>query len=151
MYIKSLIRWLVIVGSAAYGLYGLLDGLMHLSRQHDGHWAFRWLFLAPLIVLISGVLLRISYFTFIRQYRRLCTLIAAVVAVAAFGCIITAPEWIGISPRGHSDLSVVGGFLSIMALVAAWYGAQWVYRRTHNVLVRCLLHESHEAGPVRPR
>lgn len=151
MYTKSLIRWLVIVGSAAYGLYGLLDGLMQVSRQHDVHWAFRWPFLAPLIVVISGLLLTISYFTFIRQYRRLCTLIAAVVAVAVFGCIITAPEWIGFALRGHSDLSVVGGFRSIMALVAAWYGAQWVYRRAHTVLLRCLVHESHEAGPVRPR
>jgi len=147
---KRLIRWLVIGSFAAYGIYGLVDGIMQLARQHDAHWVVRWLFLAPLIVVVSGVFLTISYFTFTRQYHRLCTLIAVVVAVAVFGCIISVPQWSGIGdcadPRAHGALSVVGGLLSIVALVAAWYGARWVYRRAHTFLLRYVQHESHEGA-----
>jgi presenilin-like A22 family membrane protease len=147
---KRWIRWLVIGGFAAYGIYGLVEGIMHLAQQHDVPWAFRWLFLAPLIAVVSGVFLTISYFTFARQYRRLCTLIAAVTAVAVFGCIISVPEWLGITdwadPRSHGALSVVGGLLSIVALVVAWYGARWVYRRAHTFLLRYVQHQSHNAA-----
>jgi hypothetical protein len=69
---------------------------------------------------------------------------AVVVAVAVFGCIISVPEWIGIDFRGQGALSVFSGLFSIMALVAAWYGARWIYRRAHAFLLRYVPHESHE-------
>jgi presenilin-like A22 family membrane protease len=146
---KSLIRWLVIGGFAAYGVYGLVEGIRHLVRQHDAHWAVRCLFLAPVVVGVSGVFLAISYFTFGRQYRRLCTLIAAVLAVAVFGCIISVPEWLGITDwadsRAQGALPVFGGLLSIVALIAAWHGSRWVYRRANTFLHRYVQHQSHKA------
>jgi len=147
---KSMLRWLVVGGFAGYGIYSLVDGMIDLAQQHGGHWVFRWLFLAPLTVVVSGVFLTISYFTFTRQYRRLCSLIAVVVAVAVFGCIISVPDWLGITdwdgPGAHGILSVVGGLLSILALVAAWYGARWIYRRAHTFLLKYVQHESNNAA-----
>jgi len=146
---KHWIRWLTIGGFAAYGIYEFVQGIIQLTQQSEAHWAFRWLLLAPLTVVVSGVFLAISHLTFTRQYRRLCTLIAVVAAVAAFCCIISIPEWLGIADwaaPAHGALSVVGGPLSIVALVAAWYGARWVYRRAHAVLLRYAQHTSREAA-----
>jgi hypothetical protein len=148
--IKRWIRWLAIGGCAAYGIYGLVEGLWDLSQQREAHWAFRWMILAPLLVVVSSVFLMVSYFVFRLQYRRLCTLIAIVAAVAAFGCIISIPELVGIAqwadPRAHGALSVVGGLVSMVVLVAAWYGARWVYRVAYGFLLRYVQSKSHNAA-----
>jgi uncharacterized membrane protein HdeD (DUF308 family) len=137
---RNLIRWLAIGGFAACGIYMLIEGILSVVQMRDDHWAW-WLFFVPLVVIQSSVLLMVSYFIFARQYRRLCTLIAVVAAVVAFGCIIRVPEWIGVikwleDPGLGNVRWLVGSSISIAALVGAWLIARWVYRRGRVFLLR---------------
>ncbi len=140
-------RWLIIGGFGFYGVYVLVEGILDLTRQHHLHWAGRWLFAAPLIAVASGMFLTISYCTLVRQYRRLCTLLAVLAAVAAFSCIFSVPEWLGVEgwmdSRSDGVLLVAGIFINIAAFVAGWYGARWVFRRGQALLQRYVLHEPH--------
>lgn len=107
------VLWLVIVGFAGAGLYELVDGMRILTAHLEIHWAVRWLFLALVAVPCSSVLLAASYFTFRRQYHRLFTLIAVVVAILVFGSIISIPDWLGITgwmnPKTVGILFFAGG------------------------------------------
>jgi len=136
-----LVRWLAIGGVATYGIYVLIEGILFLEQLRDDHWAWRWLFYMPMVVVPTSVLLMVSYFIFARQYRPLCTLIAVVAAVVAFGCISSVPEWIGVvewlvDPGVGGVRWFVGGGISIAALVGAWLAAWWVYRRGRVFLLR---------------
>ena len=133
-------RWVVIAGFGGYGIYTLIDGILHVSAKPDVHWAAFWFFLLPFLLVYSGLFMAVAYLTFAQQYRRLCALIAFVAAITAFSCIIWIPEWLGLAdwadPRAHGADSFIEGLASIAALVAGWYGARWVYRRAHTFLLR---------------
>jgi len=139
---KSFIRWFAIAGFGGYGVYSFVDGILHVSTKPDVHWAGFWFFLLPFMLVYCGLFIATAYFILRRQYRHLCTLISALVAVIVFGLLISLPDRFGVRERlfdwtQESPWVVVIAFpVSLAALFIPFYVARWAYRRGQTLLAR---------------
>jgi ABC-type branched-subunit amino acid transport system permease subunit len=138
---KRTLRWLVIAGFGGYGIYTLVEGVLHVSAKPDVHWAAFWFFLFPVMLVSSGLLIAVAYFVLRRQYRHLCTLVSVLAAVIVFGFLISLPDRLGLQERLRT-LDDSPWFLlialptSLAALLIPFYGARWAYRRGQAILSR---------------
>lgn len=147
---KNAMRWLVIAGFGGYGIYTLIDGILHVSAKADVHWAAFWFFLLPFMLVYSGLFIAVAYFVLRRQYRHLCTLVSALAAVVVFGFLISLPDRLGLHERlriwDDSPWAILIALpLSLAALLIPFYGARWAYRRGQAILSRFI----HDDTPQR--
>ncbi len=134
---RNWVRWLVIVVFAVGGVAALVDGLREL-QQEEFHWGFRWFVWVPAMAVEVSALWAIACFAFFRQYRWMGTLIAVFVGLTVFVAIVSVPEWLGLSRSAGAGGGVGSHFLdlvlALVAAVAGWYAARWVFRRVRGWL-----------------
>ena len=151
--ITKILRWLVISGFGGYGIYLLINGILHVLPKPEVHWAFFWFFMLPFMFVFSGLFIAVAYFVLRRQYGRLGKLVSVFAAFVVFSFLLSLPNRLDLPERLYAwvdspwaNLIVLP--LMLILLLFPFYGAGWVYRRGQAFLLR-FIHDdtSHHMPP----
>jgi predicted membrane-bound spermidine synthase len=140
---KAILRWTAIAGFGGYGGYTIVHGIGYALSRQEVHRAAFWFFPLPFLLLYGGLSLAVAYFILRKEYRHLCTLVSALIALVVFEILIVVPGRLGLHERvtrwGDSDAPWTT-FLALPLLIAMllvpFFAARWAYRRGQAFLLR---------------